>query len=131
MRNWSWLVAGLAVLAVVSKAPTAWSAGASQPSAKLVRVNTDKLLGKPWMTVKLGIFCIGSKELEWTAQDSQGFNQSSILANLFRSELATAGLKTTDSTTDLFATHTENVEFQIGALITDLKADICLFEGYQ
>lgn len=102
------------------------AAEAIQPSIDLARINTDKLLGKTWITTKIGLFCTGTQKSEWTSKDTQGFTHSAILLSLFRDELTKAGFKSESATADLFATHDGNVEIQVGALVTDFQVETCL-----
>jgi S1-C subfamily serine protease len=101
------------------------AAEAIQPSVDLARINTDKLLGKTWITTKIGLFCSGTLTSEWTSKDTQGFTHSAILLSLFRDELTKAGFKSESATADLFAPSDGNVEVQVGALVTGFQVETC------
>jgi hypothetical protein len=101
------------------------AADPAQPSVDVARINTDKLLGKNWMSAGVGLFCSSHERFEWTSKDTEGFARSAILRSIVHDEITKAGFKSGSSTDDLFASNDGNVEVQLGALVTDFQVETC------
>lgn len=118
-----WLM-GLAVamtLGAVARAQVV-----SRPLIDLARIGSTLQIGAKLGKISAGLLCVPRGYMEWTSGNAVTLGQSADMRDAFREALKAADFRVAGSSTDLFETHTENVELQVGALLTSLHEEVCL-----
>ncbi len=120
MRQWAWLALGLALTASVAR-----SAEPGKPLIDLARVGSTIPIGQRLGDIRGGFLCVPHGRIEWTSENAQ-FRGDNSWRDAFRQSLKAEDFRVVGTAGDLFETHSENPDLQVGALMTALHEDLCM-----